>query len=215
MENAKSVKEKLLQNGFWEAKGIHNHFYKELAENVAFVINIVSEDEWRTEIVYGCASTAFTRMKNNEDALICSGVYSDDITIRKSAIFAVDEDTTELKNEIGQMYLRFSNVSKDELLAIAKDMRKSFIAKFAIPLKQLGLKKKGNIWTLSDGSYIFNIQKSMYSDKYYFNLGPTRLSIPGYSEPFDWQLIDEKVFDRFIDECLLKEVKAELKNILK
>ena len=215
MANIKRVKEKLLQNGFREAKEIQNHFYKELAENVAFIINIICKDARRTEIVYGCSSTAFTRMKNNENALVCYGVFSDDITIRKSAIVGVDEDTTELENKIRQMYLQFSNVSKDELLAVAKDMRKSFIDKFAIPLKQLGLKKKGNIWTLSDGSYIFEIQKSMYSDKYYFNLGPTRLGIPGYSEPFDWQLIDEKVFDRFIDECLLKEVQAELKNILK
>ncbi len=147
MANLKNIKYELLQNGFSEAKNARNHFYKEMIANVAFIINIVSEDEWSTEIIYGCASTAFTRMKNNEDALICEGVDSDDITIRKRAVITINEDTTETENEIREMYLSFSNVSKDGLLVMAKELRKDFIAKFAVPLKRLGLKKKGNIWT--------------------------------------------------------------------
>ncbi len=212
-------KQELLQSGFLEAEEAKNHFYKELMPDVAFVLNIIGENEWWCQIVYGFASTAFTKMKNNEDALKFYGVDSEAIAVRRRALITPGEDTAELRAEIAEMYAKYAQLGKDELLASAKELRKQFIAKFAAPLKQLGLRKKGNVWSLPSGRRVFDIQKSMYSDEYYFNLysdlygnicGFERLGIAGYKEPFDWQLIDEKVFDKFIEECVVKEIKIAL-----
>ncbi len=190
--------------------------------DVAFAVNIIGENEWWCQIIYGFASTAFTKMKNNEDALKVYGVDSEGITVRRRAVITPGEDTAALRAEIAEIHAKYAHLGKDELLASAKELRKQFIAKFAAPLKQLGLRKKGNVWSLPNGRRVFDIQKSMYSDEYYFNLyadlysrniylGFKRLGIASYKEPFDWQLIDEKVFDTFIEECVVKEIENVLK----
>ncbi len=115
----------------------------------AFVVNLTSA-KGICKIVYGCTSTAFTKLGGNSNA---------------------------------------------------------FISKFAMPLKSLGLKKKGNIWTMSDGGHIFDIEKSqLFGDKYYFNLNGCRIQIPKYPEPVDWQLVDEDSLEKFI-QCVVEEIQ--------
>ncbi len=204
MSNLSVYKSQLLDNGFSEAKECKDYFYKELMPYTAFVVNLTSS-KGICEIVYGCASTAFTKLGGNSNVLIETGVCSEDITIRKHAFIKEGEDNDLLYSTVQEMYLHFLTVDKDSLMAEAKELRKAFITKFAMPLKVLGLKKKGNVWTISNGGHIFEIEKSlMFGDKYYFNLNGYRIQIPEYPEPVDWQLIDEDSLEEFIHSVVRK-----------
>ncbi len=206
MSELNIYKSQLLANGFSEAKDLENNFYKELMPYTAFVVNLTSA-KGTCKIVYGCASTAFTKLGANSNALIENGVFSENITIRRHAYIKEGENNDLLYSAIREMYLRFLNVDKNSLMAEAKELRNAFISKFTMPLKHLGLKKKGNIWTMSDGGHVFDIEKSqLFGDKYYFNLNGCRIQIPEYPEPVDWQLVDEDSLEKFI-QCVVEEIQ--------
>lgn len=119
------------------------------------------------------------------------------------------------------MYGRFRSVEKDELLAMAKEKRRAFIQQLAVRLKPRGFKKKGNTWRreMPQGlTLAFNLQKSSYSDVYYFNVDLRREDIPGFgcysrrvppegcagkSWTMDWQLISPEELSAFLDERLV------------
>ncbi len=223
-----SLKEKyrtlLLQNGFSESEHIFEpklKFYKQMTALTAFIVNL-HEAEDGLDVIYGYASTAFTRMAGDENALKKWGVDSDGIQIREHILIedAYDEETA--KKWIFAMYEKYQTVEKDELLALAKEKRKAFLQIFAVRLKPLGFRKKGNSWTKPFGNgyaLTFEAQKSAYSDSYYFNLAVehagktayglapyyTRVSPTGES-PMDWQLVPWTVVERFADELISKTI---------
>lgn len=198
----------------------HLYFYKPMTDLTAFIVNL-HRAEYYIEVTYGYASTAFTRMAGDENALAEWGVSDEDITIREKVIIRDDADETIVRNKIAEMYVAYSHTQKDDLLLWAKDKRKSFIQQIHTKLKPLGFKKKGNTWTrpLTDTYYlIFNAQKSAFSDEYYFNLSinkngaiyfggcyETRLAPTGMS-PMDWQALDKEEFDFFLDKTVMPEL---------
>lgn len=218
-------REQLLAAGFREptklqSRSWHWRFYKPLTSLTAFIVNLKGYDD-HVDVTYGCASTAFTLMANDADALTTLGVSDDEITLRArlSIHDAADEDRAA--QTICQMYGQFRNVEKDDLLALAKEKRKAFIHQIAVRLKPLGFKKKGNTWRreMPQGlTLAFNLQKSSYSDVYYFNVDlhredlvgfgcySHRVSPEGYADKkwtMDWQLISPEALSAFLDECLL------------
>ncbi len=147
-------------------------FYKVMQNYTAFIVNLSIVDD-DILVVYGAMSTAFTKIKNNEDALAHLGVSNEDITIREKVIISNKETEKTAKKVITDFYNDTKNLSKDELLSLSKSRRESFVNKFKSVLKTLGFTKKALTWTkkLADGySLKFNLQKSAYSDTYYFNV---------------------------------------------
>ena len=112
-------------------------------------------------------------------------------------------------------------MEKDALLSIAKEKRKTFIHEIAIRLKPLGFKKKANTWRreMPQGlTLAFNLQKSGYSDVYYFNIDLRREDLVGFgcyscrispegctgtNWTMDWQLTSPQELSAFLDERLL------------
>ena len=202
----------------------HWYFYKPTTDSTAFVVNLQG-NEFYIEVTYGYASTAFTRMAGDENALVELGVSDEDITIREKMIICDEADETIARSKIAEMHATYLHSTKDELLLFAKEKRKAFIQQIQSKLKPLGFKKKANTWTrpLTDTYYlVFNAQKSAFSDEYYFNLSinkdgtiyfggcyETRLAPAGMS-PMDWQALDREEFDFFLD----KTVVPELENII-
>lgn len=170
-------REQLLQFGMLEPKNcnkklMHWLFYKPIKQYTAFVVNLTSTKEG-VSVVYGYSSTAFTKFVNCENSLIDSGVSDGEISLREKVIIANDDDEQFAAKQIGDMYAKYLNLEKDELLAVVKSKRNEFIKKFSVALKPLGFKKNGNIWkkSVSDNRSIeFHLQKSLYSDSYYFNI---------------------------------------------
>lgn len=214
-------REKLLAAGFheptkWQSSSWHWLFYKPLTSLTAFVVNLQGHDD-RVEVTYGCASTAFTLMANDGDALTTLGISNDEISLRARLALREGEDAPAIR----EMYEAFRAVEKDELLALAKEKRKAFIHEIAVRLKPLGFKKKGNIWRreMPRGlTLAFNLQKSSYSDLYYFNvdlykegaigLGCYSIRVAPLGEnggrwTMDWQMISPEALSVFLEERLL------------
>lgn len=195
----------------------HWFFYRPATELTAFIVNLTGND-YCVEAAYGYASTAFTRMAGDENALIEWGVSDEDITVREKIVICDEADETAARNQIAQMYKRYLQTSKDELLNEAKTKRKAFIQQIAVKLKPMGFKKKANTWTRTlEGEYylMFNAQKSYFSDEYYFNvyIGKngtnaygdcyyTRV-FPGEMCPMDWQALSNEEFEFFLNRTVV------------
>ena len=205
----------------WKSSSWHWLFYKPMTELTAFVVNLQG-NEFYIEVTYGYASTAFTRMAGDKNALLERGVLDEYVTVREKAIICDETDELTAKSKIAKMYETHLNTKKDDLLLFAKEKRKAFIQQIHSKLKPLGFKKKANTWTysLTDTYYLmFNTQKSAFSDEYYFNLyigkngtneyGDcyyTRIAPNGMS-PMDWQALDKEEFDFFLDKAVVPELE--------
>ena len=205
----------------WQSSSWHWLFYKPMTDLTAFVVNLQG-NEFYVEVTYGYASTAFTRMAGDENALRERGVLDECITIREKVIICDEADESTAKSKIAEMYAAYLDTPKDDLLLFAKEKRKTFIQQIQTKLKPLGFKKKASTWTrsLTDIYYLmFNAQKSAFSDEYYFNLyigkngtnnyGDcyyTRIAPAGMS-PMYWQALDKEEFDFFLDNSVVPELE--------
>ena len=208
--------------------GQHLYFYRPATAQTAFVVNLTGSEEY-IEVTYGYASTAFTQMSGNADALTVYGVSDDEITIRESFLICDESEEEEASAKIRQMYHAYLRTEKDDLLNQAKAKRKAFIQQIAVRLKPLGFRKKGNSWTrpLENGfSVHFQAQKSAYADMYYFNIvigkssAPistecyyTRVAPPGMN-PMDWQAICPETFAWFLDHTVLPVLERIIRTPL-
>lgn len=206
----------------------HWCFYKSTTELTAFILNLKMNGS-NIEISYGYASTAFTRLANNENALHEYGVSDEDITIREKVIISDATDEAIAKQKIKEMYTIYQKTQKDDLLLLAKEKRKAFIQQIHTKLKPLGFRKKANTWahSLDDTYYImFNAQKSAYSDEYYFNLYIGKNGTNNYGDcyytriapndmfPMDWQALGKEEFNLFLDEIVVPELEKIIKTPL-
>ena len=192
-----------------------------MTELTAFIVNLQGNKSY-VEVTYGYASTAFTRMVGDENALIEWGVSDEDITIREKVIICNEADEIIARSKVEKMYATYLCAQKDDLLLFAKEKRKSFIQRIHAKLKPLGFRKKANTWTyaLTDTYYLmFNAQKSAYSDEYYFNLYIGKNGTNDYGDcyytriapdgmfPMDWQTIDNDEFDLFLQKTVVPELE--------
>lgn len=195
----------------------HWYFFKPMMERTAFIVNLIGNDQY-IEIIYGYTSTAFTRLAGDENALIERGVSEDNITIREKFIVCDEADEETARTLIVDMYSKYFQTQKDDLLIFAKEKRKAFIQQIAVKLKPLGFKKKANTWlyTLEGEYYLrFIVQKSTFSDEYYFNVYIGKNDTDEYGDcyytrvapqgmcPVDWQLLCKEKFDLFLDQTVL------------
>lgn len=192
-------------------------FWKPATQWTAFIVNATGTERG-IKIIYGYASTAFTRMAGDEMALVQWGVSDEDITIREAAFVDNEDDESNARTQIARMYERFRLTEKDELLKEAKAKRNAFIHQIAVKLKPMGFRKKANSWTksLEDEYYLmFNAQKSAFSDEYYFNIyiGKTGTDaygdcwhtrvFPGETSLVDWQTIGGNEFELFLNQTVV------------
>lgn len=226
LERLMRCREQLLAAGFREptemySRSWHWRFYKPLTSLTAFIVNLKGYDD-HVDVTYGCASTAFTLMVNDGDALTSLGVSDDEITIRAQCTIRDAADEEQAASTIRQMHDQFRSVEKDALLAMAKEKRKAFIQQLAVRLKPLGFKKKGNKWLkpLSAGyTLTFHLDKSPYADMYYFDVMIRSDSMTGYGSCYnrrvapagersgswrmDWQLFPADALADFLDALLI------------
>ena len=76
------------QSKFW-----HWLFYHPVTDLTAFVVNLRAKKS-SIEIVYGYASTAFTRRAGDEKALLESGISDENITIREKVLLLMKRMNT-------------------------------------------------------------------------------------------------------------------------
>lgn len=206
----------LLDAGFLEVEKRPLNFYKVVNDCVAFIVDIVDGES--VEIYYGFSSTAFTKMKGCENALIEGGVYKEDITLRKKETITSEEDEIKAEKTICEFYQKYHGVSKDKLLALAEEKRNNFLKIITEKLKPYGFRKNGrSTWTkdLSNKYYVsFMALKDSYCDQYYFNVYIGQFGTRAYGDCFrtsvspektditDWQLISQEKFSLWLDSLI-------------
>ncbi len=212
-----------------DRKDLHWVFFKPMTSLTAFIVNLCGQEDGGIDVVYGYASTAFTRMAGSENSLIEWGVDDEDITIREKVQIYSVSDEGSAKRSVQQMYELYRCSEKDALLMLAKEKRKAFIQQIAIRLKPLGFKKKANSWKreLTGDHYImFMLQKSMYSDQYYCNIYIGKNGTERYGDcfydrmapleqfPFDWQLRPREEMLVFLDDELVPALQRIIRTPL-
>ena len=228
-EKLENYRTQLLSAGFFEPTRHHSadwhwYFYRPDTDLTAFAVNLRGKDGW-LEVTYGLASTAFTRMAGDENALALYGLSDTDITLRENFLVCDDSDAETLAAQIAGFFSRYRGTEKDALLDLAKEKRKAYITQFAAALKPLGFKKKATTWTrpLDSFELIFNLQKSAYADEYYYNIRfqpagsrdyrrchESRIS-PG---TLDWQALTAQELDFFLNRTLLPTLQKFLETPL-
>lgn len=221
-----AYREIILKNGFLEpiyfdCSDENWRFYKPSSDFTAFVLNLNYKDN-HIEVYYGCASTAFTLIKGCENDLAENGIFSESINLRKKTLLPTEFNKTAIDILIKELHEKYSHIDKDGLLNLVKLKRKIFINKFTTKLKPMGFKKKANSWkyALQNDCYLlFEVQKSRFSDEYYFNVyigkenGDTYCDCfynriaPDNVFPTDWQIISDELLETFIDKKLEKLLK--------
>ncbi len=221
-----AYREIILSKGFFEPTQFDPseenwRFYKPFTDLTALVLNLNYKDE-QIEVYYGCASTAFTLMKGCENVLIEDGVSNESINLRKKTVLPIEFDNVVIDIILKDLYEEYSYIDKDNLLNLVKEKRKTFINKFTSKLKPMGFKKKANSWKYdlqNDYYLLFEVQKSRFSDEYYFNVYIAkenskvccdcfyRRIAPDNMFPMDWQTISDELFEKFLNEDLEKLLK--------
>lgn len=228
------MRQALLDAGFLEATRQTNRFYREETALTAYFVNL-KESEACINVYYGYASTAFTRMKNNESALIEYGVDEDSSCLRSYAELDSQEDIPVFFAALKSYMMQYAGVEKDELLEFAREKRKAFLGRIAAALKPYGFKKKGNQWTKQIAEHYLLylwVDKSSYSDRYAFDVsisaqnknfqngyyctGGSLIYHPdgivhsrvGGRHDFDWQIRTQEELDAVIHAFLKRYVIA-------
>lgn len=203
-------------------------FYKPAQELTAFVVNLTAKDDCIV-LMYGYASTAFTRFAGSEQELTKHGVSDIDITIREKAVISQQSQEAAVRASIADMYHRYQQTEKAALLACAKEKRKAFLNQISLLLKPLGFRKKGNSWTrplTADFYLMFNAQKSIFSDEYYFNVYIGKNGTNCYGDcyytrifpqgpyPADWQGLSQAQWDTFFSGTMVPTLDHILRTPL-
>ncbi len=223
MSVLEDCREKLLAAGFTQATKHPRNFYRELTDQTALVIDLSGNDAC-CDVTYGISSTSFSKSGGSDTVLKAYGIDPTEITLRFFGFVLSEQSAAELEESIRALYLQYRDTDKEVLLAHVKEKRKAFLARFAVALKPLGFRKKGNTWSkpLPGGAdLIFQLQKSGYEDCYYFNLirqypktypwiSHDRLQIDGVRDPYDWQLLSESTVEQFLQKTLLKQIEEML-----
>lgn len=232
----KEFKALLLKNGFKEADHYKENkfckfkYYKQTKKDVAFVVNLEVYSKY-IEIHYGYASTAFTKMTGCADTLEKYGVDSCDINLRNMIEYSYGDSETLLWNEIKAFYDNYLNLSKDEILEVAREKKKAFLNKINESLKLLNFKKKNTTWIrcLETDYYLkFEAQKLQWSDEYYFNICISKMNdqpfVCYYSRVntnnkgiYNWQIITDEKFielmNSIINDYLLPIINTPINEL--
>lgn len=222
-ERYRQYRDKLLTNGFAEAKQQEGRFFRQATEQTAFIINLIDDDDC-VSVVYGFTSTAY--MAGCDDWFANNGSDNESCHVRNILCIYNNESETDASEIISAFYHRYEHYAKDEILAVKKERQKAFLAYFARALKPLGFKKKGTRWTkdFGDGRALsFEAQKSAYSDQYYFNVSVHYESdfyarqsyerVVLYDHDiYNWQLMTEEQIENLVRFSVDRYIEPKLKQ---
>lgn len=200
------------------------HFYYIVSDKVAFILNLDDLGNC-IKITYG-----YTNIQDYK-YLEQNGEDNSYIKIRFQGIYKNDGDEKEIINNIKDVYETYFNKTKDEILSLRKLRQKEFINKINEYLKPLNFKKKNTNWTrVLEQNYClkFELQKSQWSDQYYFNININKLDenistcfttriISNGTSIYNWQLMSDyelnELMSIVINDFIMPIVNTPLKEL--
>jgi hypothetical protein len=202
-------------------------FYKYTSDQTAFVINIDDYGDYLF-VCYGVTTVSLSA--DYRTSFEEGGADDDTMTVRRCIKIKSEADEVEAEKRIKAFYDEHAGLTKEEILAKSKELRKEFMKVITDKLKPLGFKKKSNHWRkpLENGFYIeFSADKSTYSDSYQFDINLFRenvfpycyRNVPKYNDDcviynvyFNWQLTSREAFARYLDEGVLPAIEHILET---
>lgn len=225
---AERYRSELTRAGFseaaWPAEGKNLsaknplRFYRQDTELTAFFVNLEPAGD-SIRIFYGFASTAFTRVRSNENVLTEMGIDESGNTLR----FLLSSEAPDAPEQIASVFSQYQGTGKDALLGIIKERRKAWLARITAVLKPLGFKKKGNEWSKvlpSGHTLYFGAEKSSYSDSYNFDIrlrqAPGEVRAGDWCAFAVWEQEQDRAIDPFCHHCFDWQLDApeELDGLL-
>lgn len=190
-------------------------FYRPMS-HAAFGVNL-SDCNGGLMVVCGFALADFDAGDDRAEFFEKFGIPNGEMKLREGFLISDKSDEESARQAIAKLYAEYCSATKDDLIAAAKERRKEFTAPISARLKPLGFKKKGTTWTRaleSDCTLMFDMQKSSFSDEYYFNVFVGKNGLNSYGDcfyrrvspngksPVDWQLVSEAQMEHFLDDEL-------------
>lgn len=204
-------REAILNNGMQEASLSPFRFYRYTTEKAAFVVNL-KDLGTHIQVVYGVTTISdegsFTQFSEDDD----------DMKLRHIVTIYGDDDEDKAAHAVLSVFEQYRNLTKDDILDRKKERQKAFLARIHTHLKPLGFTKKASKWTKKLGNDFMltvDLQKSAFSDTYYFNICVShglvshpvcyvkRLDDKGIYMPkqntINWQLLSEEEVSELMD----------------
>ena len=184
-------------NSCTEAEG---RFWDKTPNGFAYVLNLLpQEDELLIEAGF--------LFPTEWDFTASIGVRDMSIRLRVIRRVRTEEALHAAMAEVEALRNAWFNATREELKAHIAALQKAFLQRITAQLKPLGFRKKAANWTFQRGDgyeVVWNAQKSLYSDGYYFNLYLHRVGMRELygcidtrpmGELLDWQTIPGEAFD--------------------
>lgn len=145
------------------------------------------------------------------------GIDTDSSNLRECLYFSEIENANDIIEIISAFFMKYKDLSKEELKRILKDERNRFRNKVHSCIKKLGFSRKYNTWELIQGKYKIQLYlgKSRYSDLYDFYCWVYDSEFEGFQYVrermrckengevfFDW-ILDRESFLKCLDEFIL------------
>ncbi len=192
-----------------DAKG---RFWDRTPDGFAYVLNLLpQEDELLIEAGF--------LFPTNWDYVASIGERDTSIRLRVIRRVHTEEALHASLAEVNALRNTWFNATREELKAHIAEKQKAFLQRITAQLKPLGFRKKAANWTFQRGDgyeVIWNAQKSLYSDGYYFNLYLHRVGMRELygcidTRPMgallDWQTIPVEEFDDLLRAVIEKNIR--------
>lgn len=196
-----------------------------------FALNLFELSSGVVRVMYGW--NMVSKMQGAEQTLIETGVGIGNCYLRAMDEISCPEKWEEAKQKIQRFYCVYRHHTKEQLLALRKELMKEFVGCFHKRLKPLGFHKKGNVWRRKiDRSRYLELQMECsswtneYSLHYLVDVDPDIgqghqgcggcLSGKVYPEGeypheaverVDWQLLGKSEIDQWIEKLITTVVK--------
>lgn len=180
-----------------DAKG---RFWDRTPNGFAYVLNLLPrEDELLIEAGF--------LFPTDWDFIASVGERDTSIRLRVIRRVRTEEELHAAMAEVETLRSTWFSATREELKAHIAALQKAFLQRITAQLKPLGFRKKAANWTFQRGDgceVVWNAQKSLYSDGYYFNLYLHRVEIRELygcivtrpmGELLDWQTVPEADFN--------------------
>jgi len=159
------------------------------------------------------------------------GIDTDSSNLRECLYFSEIENANVIVEIISAVFMKYKDLSKEEIKRIIKDERTQFRNKVHSCIKKLGFSRKYNTWELIQGKYKIELYlgKSRFSDLYDFYCWVYDSESEGFQYVrermqckengavfFDWILERElffKCLDEFIHDIVIPLLEEDMEKL--
>lgn len=187
-------------------------FWEKAPHGFAYVLNLLPQED-------ALLIEAGFLFPADWDFIASIGERDTGIRLRVIRRVRTEEELHAAMAEVEALRNTWFNATREELKAHIAALQKAFLQRITAQLKPLGFRKKAANWTYQRGDgyeVVWNAQKSLYSDGYYFNLYLHRVGMRELygcidtrpmGKLLDWQTVPGEVFDAQLAAVIERSIR--------